>query len=216
MMSRQAEEDKEKLKQTYRFGIKLMVALSLPIAVGFTVLANILTLILAGASYLPNGAIALTIMIWSIPIGWMNSLTQYALIALGLQRYITRAFFFAVTFNIVTNIIFIPIYGFAAAAVTTILSEAALLIPFAILMHRGLEQRINWLSLIWRPVIATGVMIGAVFVLLQINMLLALIVASIVYLLILLMLNPLDENERAIISPMLPERVKRLPFLRIT
>src|SRR5690606_8985095 len=49
LMSRQAEEDKEKLKQTYRFGIKLMIALALPIAVGFTVLANLLTLILAGA-----------------------------------------------------------------------------------------------------------------------------------------------------------------------
>lgn len=216
MMSRQAEEDKEKLKQTYRFGIKLMVAISLPLAVGFTVLANILTLILAGAAYLPNGAIALTIMIWSIPIGWMNSLTQYALIALGLQRYITRAFFLAVTFNIVTNIIFIPIYGFAAAAVTTILSEAALLIPFAILMNRGLEQRINWLSLIWRPVIATGAMVGVVFVLLPINMLLALIVASIVYLVVLVMLNPLDANERAIINPMLPERIKNLPFLRLS
>ena len=215
MMSRQAEEDKDRLKLTYQFGIKLMVALSLPVAVGFTVLAELLTLILAGASYVENGSIALMIMIWSIPLGWMNSLTQYALIALGLQRYITRAFFLAVTFNIVTNIIFIPIYGFAAAAVTTILSEAALLIPFGILMHRGLEQPVNWLSLIWRPVIATGAMLAVVAVLLNVNMILALIVASVVYLVVLLMLNPLDENERAILSPMLPERVRKLPFLKV-
>lgn len=215
MMSRQAEEDKNKLKQSYQFGIKLMVALSLPIAVGFTVLAQLLTLILAGASYVENGSIALMIMIWSIPLGWMNSLTQYALIALGLQRYITRAFFLAVTFNIVTNIIFIPIYGFGAAAVTTIFSEAALLIPFGILMHRGLEQPINWLSLIWRPVIATGAMLIVVALLLNVNMILALIVASVVYVVVLLMLNPLDDNERAILHPMLPEKIRRLPFLRV-
>ena len=210
LMSRQAEEDKEKLKQTYRFGIKLMVALALPIAVGFTVLANLLTLILAGASYLPNGAIALMIMIWSIPIGWMNSLTQYALIALNLQRYITWAFFLAVSFNIITNIIFIPMYGFKAAAVTTILSEAMLLIPFAILMNRGLEQRINWLSLVWRPIIATGAMIAVVLVLFPVNMFLALIVASGVYLLVLFALKPLDEPELAILRPMLPNRLKGL------
>lgn len=215
LMSRQAENDKVQLKQTYRFGIKLMVAIALPLAVGFTALANILTLILAGASYLPNGAIALTIMIWSIPIGWMNSLTQYALIALGLQRYITWAFFIAVTFNIVTNLIFIPIYGFSAAAVTTILSEAALLIPFAVLMHRGLGERINWLSLIWRPILATGGMIAITVLLIPINLVLALIVASIAYLGLLLALKPLDDNERAIISPMLPERLKRLPFLKL-
>lgn len=210
LMSRQAAEDKEKLAQTYRFGIKLMVALSLPIAVGFTVLANVLTLILAGASYLPNGAIALMIMIWSIPIGWMNSLTQYALIALNLQRYITWAFFLAVSFNIITNIIFIPIYGFQAAAITTILSEAALLVPFAILMNRGLEQGINWLSLIWRPIIATGVMGIVVILLLPINMVLALIVASVAYLVVLFALKPLDANERAIIRPMLPARLQNL------
>ncbi|GAB5492730.1 MAG: hypothetical protein Phog2KO_29450 [Phototrophicaceae bacterium] len=216
LMSRQASEDKNKLLQTYRFGIKLMVGLSLPIAVGFTVLANVLTLILAGASYLPNGAIALMIMIWSIPIGWMNSLTQYALIALNLQRYITWAFFVAVSFNIISNIIFIPIYGFQAAAITTILSEAALLIPFAILMNRGLEQRINWLSLVWRPIIATSAMIVVVSLILPINMILALIVASVIYLVVLFALNPLDANERAIISPMLPERVKNLPFLKLS
>ncbi|MGB7339849.1 MAG: oligosaccharide flippase family protein [Phototrophicaceae bacterium] len=216
LMSRQAENDKAQLKQTYRFGIKLMVAIALPLAVGFTALANVLTLILAGASYLPNGAIALTIMIWSIPIGWMNSLTQYALIALGLQRYITWAFFIAVTFNIVSNIIFIPIYGFAAAAVTTILSEAALLVPFAILMHRGLGERINWLSLIWRPIVATFTMIVVTLVLIPVNLILALLIASMTYLVVLLSLKPLDAGERAIIAPMLPERLKRLPFFKLS
>lgn len=215
LMSRQAETDKNKLKQTYTFGLKLLIALALPIAVGFTVLAEVLTLILAGSAYLPNGAIALTIMIWSIPFGWMNSLTQYALIALNLQRYITWAFFFAVSFNIISNIIFIPIYGFQAAAVTTILSEAALLIPFAILMHRGLEQSVNWLGLIWRPIIATGVMIGITILLLPVNMLLALIAASIAYIAVLIALNPLDDNERAILSPMLPERLRNIRFLRL-
>jgi O-antigen/teichoic acid export membrane protein len=214
MMSRQARENKESLKRTYSFGLKLLVALALPIAVGFTVLATVLTLILAGASYLPNGAIALRIMIWSIPLGWINSLTQYALIALNLQRYITRAFFVAVLFNIISNIIFIPIYGFRAAAVTTILSELILLIPFTILMHRGLEQRINWLNLIWRPVLATGAMIATVLFLLQINIVLALLIASFVYLVVLFALKPLDEHEIAILRPMLPEKIRKLGFLK--
>jgi O-antigen/teichoic acid export membrane protein len=213
MMSRQATENKETLKRSYSFGLKLLLALALPLAVGFTVLADVLTLILAGPTYLPNGAIALTIMIWSIPLGWMNSLTQYALIALNLQRYITRAFFVAVLFNIITNIIFIPIYGFRAAAVTTILSELILLIPFAILMQHGLEQRVNWLNLVWRPVVATIAMMTTVFFLLPINMILALMLASAVYLIVLFALKPLDGHEIAILRPMLPERIRG--FLRI-
>ncbi|MEO1291158.1 MAG: polysaccharide biosynthesis C-terminal domain-containing protein, partial [Chloroflexota bacterium] len=137
------------------------------------------------------------------------------LIALGLQRYITWAFFLAVTFNIVSNVIFIPIYGFGAAAVTTILSEAALLIPFAILMHRGLGSSIDWLALIWRPIVAVAIMIGIVFALMPLNLYLALAVASPVYVIVLLALNPLDAEERAILAPMLPERLRQLPFLKL-
>jgi O-antigen/teichoic acid export membrane protein len=182
----------------------------LPIAVGFTVLAETLTLILAGASYLPNGAIALSIMIWSIPFGWMNSLSQYALIALDLQRYITRAFFVAVSFNLIGNLIFIPIFSFQAAAITTILSEFILLLPFAYLMQRGLEQRLDWIGIIWRPLVSTGAMILSIYLLLPINMILALLVGSIVYLALLLALKPLNPDEYAL----LPEKIQNLPFLR--
>ncbi len=214
VLSRQGQEDRDAFRRTYRFGIKLLVAVALPVAVGFTVLAEPLTLLLAGARYLPNGAIALTIMIWSIPIGWMNSLTQYALVALDLQRMITRAFVGAVAFNIITNLIFIPRFGFRAAAVTTILSELVLWLPFAYLMQRGLGAPLGWGGLLWRPLLATGAMIGAAYALLAVNMLLALLVASAVYVAVLLVLNPLDEGERAILRPLLPERARSLPFVR--
>jgi O-antigen/teichoic acid export membrane protein len=210
VMSRQAREDKSALKRTYSFGLKLMLALSLPLAVGFTVLATPLTLILAGESYLPNAAIALTLMIWSIPIGWMNSLTQYALIAVDLQRYITRAFFVAVTFNLIGNIIFVPIYSFYASAIITILSELALLLPFAYLMQRGIGQPVNWFGIIWRPVVATIAMVGLIYLLLPVNMILALLVGSAAYLLVLLLLKPLEAEELA----MLPARMQALPFLK--
>ncbi len=214
VLSRQGQEDRAAFRRSYRFGIKLMISLALPVAVGFTVLAEPLTLLLAGARYLPNGAIALTIMIWSIPIGWMNSLTQYALVALDLQRMITRAFIAAVAFNIITNLIFIPQFGFRAAAVTTIFSELVLWIPFAALMQRGLGAPLGWIGLLWRPVVATGAMIATAVLLLPVNMLLALIVASLVYVVVLLALNPLDADERAILLPLLPQRLRGFPFMR--
>jgi O-antigen/teichoic acid export membrane protein len=210
VMSRQAREDKAALTRSYSLGLKLMLSLALPIAVGFTVLATPLTLILAGESYLPNAAIALTLMIWSIPIGWMNSLTQYALIAVDLQRYITRAFFVAVTFNLIANVLFVPTYSFYASAIITILSELALLIPFAYLMQRGLGQRVNWFGILWRPIVATGAMIGLIYLLLPVNMILALLVGSVVYLAVLFLLKPLEAEEIA----MLPARLQNLPFLR--
>lgn len=214
LLSRQADEDMAAFRGTVRFGIKLLIALALPAAVLFTALAEPLTLILAGPSYLPNGAIALTIMIWSIPIGWMNSLTQYALIALNLQRWITRAFFAAVAFNIISNLIFIPQFGFQAAAITTILSELALFLPFAWLMRRGMGQGLGWLDLMWRPVVASSIMALIMIVMWGIQPIIALMGGSAAYILVLLLLKPLEESELAVLRPMLPQRILNWPVLR--
>ncbi len=202
VISRQAKEDRAALSRSYRFGIKLLFALTLPLAVAFTVLAEPLTLVLAGARYLPDGAIALQLMIWSIPIGWLNSLTQYALIALGLQRLITRAFVFAVTFNIVANIIFIPQYGFQAAAIATIVSELALFLPFVYLLRRQLKD-LRMAGLLWRPVVALAAMLVILYMLGQ--SLLGLVASGIVYAVILLLLRPLDAAEGRALASLLPE-----------
>ena len=130
----------------------------------FTVLAEPLTLILGGARYIPDGAIALRLMIWSIPIGWMNSLTQYTLVSLGQQRPVTRAFAAAVVFNVAANFIFIPAYGFQAAALATIASELVLFAPF-IVLARGKLDDVRVLSLLWRPLAALALMLLVVFAL---------------------------------------------------
>lgn len=207
VMSRQAKEDIPALTRTFTFGIKLLFAMSLPLAVAFTVLAEPLTLILGGAQYVPNGVIALQLMIWSIPFGWMNSLTQYVLIAIGLQRMITRAFFGAVTFNIVVNLIFIPQYNFQAAALATIASEAVLFVPFIYLL-RGKLAPFNLFSLLWRPVVAVSVMF-LILILWDAQPLPALLVGGFLYIVALVFLRPLDTAELEQLLKILPDRVKQ-------
>ncbi len=211
VLSRQAKDDRRALSQTCRFAIKLLFAMTLPLAVAFTLLAEPLTLLLGGARYLPDGAIALQLMIWSIPFGWINSVTQYALIALGLQRLITRAFAGAVLFNIAANLIFIPQYGFQAAALATIASELALLAPFLFLLKRELtDLRVH--SLLWRPLVALAVM-GLALLILGTS-LLALLASGAVYTSVLLLLRPLDAAEGEALLKLLPASARSLPLLR--
>ncbi len=160
VMSRQARENRDGFRRAYLVSIKLLLTLAIPVAVIFTFAAETLTAILGGAAFLPDGAIATQLMIWSIPIGWMNSLTQYALIALDMQRRITWAFMAAVGFNIVTNLIFVPSYGYQAAAITTILSELVLFVFFARLMGAGIGG-VSWLGVTWRAGAAGALMFSA-------------------------------------------------------
>ncbi len=211
VMSRQAKEDRDALRRNYRLAIKLLVFTALPLAVIFTFLAYILTGILGGAQYLPDGAIATQLMIWSIPIGWINSLTQYVLIALDLQRRITGAFILAVTFNIVANLIFVPQYGYRAAALATIASEAVLLIPFALLLRRGFGAP-GWWGMLWKPLAATGVMLAVFLAGWTAQPALTLVAGVLVYPAALLALRPLDAGEWARLRPLIPARLRRLPL----
>jgi O-antigen/teichoic acid export membrane protein len=210
VMSRQATDDPAALRRTYTFGVKLMFTLAVPMAAGFTLLAVPLTEFIGGAQYLPEGAGALVLMIWSIPIGWMNSLTQYALVALDMQRHILRAFIAAVIFNIGTNLLLIPEYGYIAAAITTIASELVLFIPFGLLMERGLGGRIAWGELLWRPALAGGAMLLVGFGLMPLSPWLGALVGAGVYGVVLIALRPLDESERALFAKLLPGRARPL------
>ena len=194
VMSRQAHEDPVGLKHNYTIAIRVLYSIALPTAVFFTAAATVLTGVLGGAEYLPDGAIALQLMIWSIPIGWMNSLTQYVLIALDLQRKITWAFLAGVSFNLVTNFVFIPTYGYRAAALTTIASEAVLFVAFAILLARAVGS-IGWFGLLWRPTAAGAAMLVVLVVGWPLQPVLALALALVVYPVVWLALHPQQARQ---------------------
>jgi len=210
VMARQHRENPQALRQTYSFGIKLMFALAIPAAAFFTFFAVPLVMLMGDAQYLPDGAVALQLMIWSIPIGWLNSLTQYALIAVDLQRRITLAFVVAVSFNIIANLILIPRFGYPVAALTTILSELVLLIPFALLMQTGLHQRLNWGGLLWRQAVAGSVLLLVTLFLTPLLSYLAVFVGLGIYVIVLLALRPLDGPERELAGRILPRPIARL------
>ncbi|NPV07598.1 MAG: oligosaccharide flippase family protein [Anaerolineae bacterium] len=157
VMSRYARSARESLQRAYRLSLRLLFLVSIPLALGTTFIARELILILAGPQYLPHSVLALQILIWYMPLGFVNSVTQYVLIALDEQRYLTRAFVIGVSFNLLANLATIPLFGYRAAAAVTVLSELALLIPFMRRVYRHLDP-LPWLDLVWRPAVATLVM----------------------------------------------------------
>ena len=217
VMSRQAQEDPPALVRSYRLSVKLLVMVALPVAVVTTFVARTLILVLGGAEFLPDGAVALQLMIWSIPIGWVNSVTQYVLIALDQQRVLTRAFLTAVIFNVAANLVLLPPYSYRAAAVITFFSEALLLGLFLQVLRRTLRARIPadaegraiplW-GLVWRPGLAGAAMLGAMAALWGVNGGLAVLAGVAVYGVALPALRPFDAAERARLALLLPERLQ--------
>jgi O-antigen/teichoic acid export membrane protein len=205
VISRQAAGSTEAMRRSVILTLKGLAAVAVFTAVLFTFLAEPLSYLLGGAQYLPHAAIALRIMIWSIPIGWMNSLINYVLVALGRQRYQTKAFLIALGFNALSNLLAIPLFGYVAAAVITILSEIVEGLAFYYDLRRRMGP-LPWGEILGRPLLAGVVMGGLMAALWRTTPVLALPLGALGYGLAWWMLQPFTPEESARIREMLPLR----------
>ncbi len=221
VMSRYARSGSNSLLRSYVLSLRLLVMISLPLAMVIFVLAKPLVYIVGGAQYLDitqtfhlfgrefqvqGGAdLAMRFIIWSIPIGFVNSVTQYVLIAVNQQRYLTRAFLMGVTFNIVGNLLLIPGLGYVGAAITTILSELCLLLPFYYCVRRHVG-RVPWTSILAGPLLAVVVMGAAIYGLAEVgvNLWVATFVGGLVYLTTLYLSGALRSEDMALVGRALP------------
>jgi O-antigen/teichoic acid export membrane protein len=210
-MSRLARQADDAMARSYTLALKLLVSTALPIAVLSTFLAPAMIGLLGGAQYLPHGAIALQIMIWSIPFGWINSITNYALIAVNQQRALTRAFIIGLAFNIIANLIFIPRFSYQAAAVVTILSEIVEGAAFYFYVRRHIVK-VNWFDVLGRPLLAAAAM-AVVLALLSngVWIIAGAALSLVVYLLALIVTGMLSADDRAMLAPLIPARFRREP-----
>jgi O-antigen/teichoic acid export membrane protein len=210
IISREIANNMESAARMYRLALKLMLLLALPIAATMTFSANFLIGVLGGAEFLPHGAIALQVIIWAIPFGWLNSVTNYVLVALGLEAKQPRAFVLAVGFNVIANWFFIPRlpspYGYVAAAVITILSEVVLLILFEHYRRQRMPE-MEWGRFAGRPLLLAAVMVAVIWLGSQIHLVIGLAIGILVYLSGLWWLRIIGEEEVIVLARVLPGSV---------
>jgi len=156
-LSRYAQQAGDGLRTAYEVSARILLTLGVPIAVAIAALSGDLILLLGGSAYYPQSAQALAILICFLPFSYLNGLTQYALIAVDRQRFITLAFVISATFNVVANLIFIPRDGLYAASAITVASEIVLMIPFLYAVHRSIG-RLDWARTAGKPVLAGALM----------------------------------------------------------
>jgi O-antigen/teichoic acid export membrane protein len=200
-LSRMSNQNDDALARSFTLAVKLLVMVALPLAVACTFLSNWMAG-LFGQSFLPHGAVAVSIMAWSMVAGWINSVTNYALIAVNQQRTITRAFVITLVFNIVANAILIPQFSYIAAAVVTIFSEIVKGSVFYYYVRKHIAS-VNWLSVLFRPALAAGAMALTAFIFSSMNLLVVgLALGTTIYLAVLWITHALSSDERAILAPL--------------
>ncbi len=103
-----------------------LLAVSISIAIITTILSEYLTLIIFGAGFMATIPI-LQIYVWSNVGAALNLLVQQILVAENLTKNVTLTIFFGMATNVGLNLVMIPAYGMAGAAVASLISYT---IPF--------------------------------------------------------------------------------------
>ena len=156
LLSRLNVSSKELLKYSYEKSFKYLIILGLPIAVGTTLLASPIILLLYKSGF-SQSIVALQILIWAIPIIFVNYILGTAINSINKQRETVKTTFIAMLLNIVLNYLLLPRYGLIAACYITVLTELTCFILWYYIMNIN-GYKFNILKILYKPIIASLVM----------------------------------------------------------
>jgi O-antigen/teichoic acid export membrane protein len=166
-------------------GFDALVAAAVPITLGVALAARPLLDATAGDRY-GAAAGALQILAFYPLLAFVDGLLWRILIATHNERTLLAIGVSILSVNIALNLVFIPMYGYKAAAVTSIGSEAFSLAIGVVAVRRkvGFLPRLDYLP----TVLFAGAVMAGVMLVLPIERLVAAVVAGIVYVGLLVLL----------------------------
>ncbi len=162
-----------------RFATRILLAVSVPAAVGGMLTAEPLMVFLGGAEF-AESALPFIIMAPLLPLRFLNNGFGMALSALNRQDDRTRGAIYAAILNVAVNLYAIPAYGALGAAATTLLTEIALLL-FMRWRITSLVSGLGLLPTLLRVALPAAAMAGALLLLPAMHVLLTIAAGVAVY-----------------------------------
>lgn len=188
------------IKENLEKYLRLMIVLSLPMAVGGTILSSKLISIVAGDGYESASAV-LAILIWApailfiyIPVNSIviSQLTKKALIVTGIN----------VVINTIGNIILLPIYGIKASALMTVVSELIQGTFYFYFVNKNIIK-FSFLPLFIKPILSVIIMGLVLWQIKQYNIIYTLPLGALIYFVMLVITGFLKREDYTTFKSML-------------
>ena len=121
LMSAYSKTSKKLLDKSSRLALKYMLALGIPMAFGTTLLASRIITALYGAQFQPSSPV-LVIMTWCEVIFFCIATFDGLLLSIDKQKIIFTTAGISTVFNLLLNLLLIPLFGFIGAGIALLLS----------------------------------------------------------------------------------------------
>ena len=195
-------DKKNSLKVLYEKSFKYLLMLALPIAVGTTILADRIVLLILGEEFV-NSIIVLQILVWVLVFMFLNNLIGGVLGAINKQMVGAAFAGVAALLNIILNLLLIPEFGGVGAAVATVATEG---VGFIYICHYVSTHmhKISAHRVIVKPLFASLIM--GVFLMLplkDVNLVLIILSATLIYALSILLIKGFIKEDLNLIRQLI-------------
>ena len=139
------EEFLKKSYSKFKSHIKrtLVILLSLSVFLtGFLIAVSFLIPAIYDARFIGSQT-ALAVLALGMPFFFISALLWHLLIIIKKQKYLALIYFSGAAFNIILNLIYIPQFGYMAAAIVTVVSEAFILLLLVVAVLKSQRNIIS-------------------------------------------------------------------------
>jgi len=189
--------DPVQVEKWYFHSVKMIVIISVPIAIGGFIIAFPLIRFLYTDAFLPS-AVGLQILIWDVPLlmfaGFCGNITTIV----GEERSAARINTINTFANVVLNLIFIPRYGLVGAALVTVLTDMISSIQFHFLLRRKLNLP-DIKPMLLRVILAAVLMAIPVHLVVDFHVLIPITVGAVTYLVLIILFRIVGAEEMTFI-----------------
>jgi len=192
-LSRYYVSSRESLQETYEKSFKYLFILGLPISVGIFMLADEIIFLFYGNVFL-NSVVALQILTWDIVLIFLCSCNGFVLISTNKQNQMAATVLIAAILNIILNLFLIPNYSYIGAGIATIITELFLVIIY-LYLNKQISFNINIKKILLPPGVACCVMGIFLYKFSEINLVLQIFIAIIIYFVLLIILKGFTKDD---------------------
>jgi O-antigen/teichoic acid export membrane protein len=193
-LTRQASNEPASLNGIYGRMLRYLLLASVPLAFCTYLLADQVILLLYGPGYQASTEV-LQIIIWVVPLMFVSEFLGRVLLVSNYERGAARSLMLSTGFNLVCNLLLVPLFGLVAAAIMTVITEAMLVGQYIWLLRRTMRV-LPWSYVLVRPLLATILTGGLLLLLRPFIPFLANVAAGIVaYMVLLLALGVVGREE---------------------
>jgi len=205
-LAREHENNPEIVRPVYYRLVKMLLFISLPIAVGGMLTAGKIVALLYKPEIAP-AAIPLAIIVWDIPLSMYHMFSSYMSTAIRTEHRAARIYISMGVLNLVLNLLLVPQFGVIGAAFATVVTDLVGAAQFYFLLREKLGAGLGFKRLA-RLGMVTAVMGVLIFILSDQNLFLIIPISATAYLAMIWMSGAFTPDERGLLTGFITRRLR--------